>query len=272
MCEVLLVSRSGYYAYVQSLKKPKVDKDAFLIESVKRIDQDSNGSYGSRRMSEQLKKEGRKVGRNKARTLMKKAGLVVKTKKKFKVTTNSHHPFPVSPNLLNQKFEVDRPNSIWIGDITYLWTAEGWLYLAVVLDLFSRRVIGWAMDKRMKAELVEIALKMAVKHRNPPAGLIFHSDRGSQYASASYQQLLEQYRMISSMSGTGNCYDNAVCERFFRSLKHERTEYRLYRTRQEARLDVIQYMEWFYNSKRLHSALGYASPLQFEVEHLARAA
>ncbi len=154
----------------------------------------------------------------------------------------------------------------------YLWTAEGWLYLAVVLDLFSRRIVGWAMDKRMQSDLVESALKMAVNRRTPPAGLIFHSDRGSQYASYSYQNVLKKFKLISSMSGTGNCYDNAVCERFFRSLKHERTEYQLSLTRQQARIDVIQYIEWFYNSKRLHSTLGYQSPIRFELEQAAKAA
>ena len=243
-----------------------------MIESVKRIHQEMDESYGSRRMSQQLQAEGYEVGREKAKTLMNKAGIQVKTKKKFKVTTHSQHPYPVAPNLLNQEFEVDRPNAVWVGDITYLWTAEGWLYLAVVLDLFSRRIVGWAMESRMTSDLVESALNMAVNRRNPPDGLLYHSDRGSQYASHRYQKLLKKYQMIPSMSGTGNCYDNAVCERFFRSLKHERTEYKLYLTRRQARMDVIQYIEWFYNSKRLHSTLDYKAPILFELERAANAA
>ena len=230
------------------------------------------GTYGSRRMSEQLILEGHAVGRDQARTLMKKANIEVKTKKKFKVTTDSKHHFPVAPNLLNQEFAVDRPNTVWVGDITYLWTAEGWLYLAVVLDLFSRRIVGWSIQNTMTTDLVESALNMAIKRRHPSAGLIFHSDRGSQYASHSYQQWLKKYQIIPSMSRRGNCYDNAVCERFFRSLKQERTEYQGYWTRQQARMDVIQYIEWFYNSKRLHSTLGYKAPILFELEQAAKAA
>lgn len=272
MCEVMEVSRSGYYSYARRLENPIPDQDALLVESVKRIHQESDASYGTRRMSKQLQSEGHEVGRFKAKTLMKKAEVQVRTKKKFKVTTQSDHDHPVAPNLLDQKFQVDYPNTVWVGDITYLWTIEGWLYLAVVLDLFSRRVVGWSIEKTMTADLVKTALSMAIRHRRPAPGLIFHSDRGSQYTSDPYQKLLKQYRMIPSMSGTGNCYDNAVCERFFRSLKHERTEYKVYLTRQQARLDVIQYIEWFYNSKRLHSTLDYQSPLMFEMRYAAQAA
>ena len=230
------------------------------------------GTYGSRRMSEQLRSQGHEVGRSQARTLMKKAAIEVKTKKKFKRTTDSKHLYPVAPNLLNQEFAVDCPNTVWVGDITYLWTAEGWLYLAVVLDLFSRRIVGWDIQDTMTTNLVESALDMAIHRRHPAPGLIFHSDRGSQYASHSYQQLLGKYQIIPSMSGRGNCYDNAVCERFFRSLKHEHTEYQLYLTQQQARLDVVQYIEWVYNSKRLHSTLGYQAPIWFELEQATKAA
>lgn len=272
LCEVLRVSRSGYYAYAHRFTSPKPDPERLLVESVKRIHQESDKSYGSRRMSLQLKAEGYSVGRFKAKSLMRKAGVAVKTKKKFKLTTQRDPDARIAPNCLNQEFEVDRPNTVWVGDITYLWTAEGWLYLAVVLDLFSRRIVGWALDKTMSADLVASALKMAVNRRHPSAGLIFHSDRGSQYTSDSFQQLLEKYQMIPSMSSTGNCFDNAVCERFFRSLKHERTEYQLYWTRQQARRDVIGYIEGFYNSKRLHSTLGYQSPMKFELKQAAFAA
>ena len=231
-----------------------------------------DGSHGSRRMSEELRRKGLPVGRDQARTLMKKANIEVKTKKTFKRTTDSNHPFPVAPNLLSQEFVVDRPNTVWVGDITYLWTAEGWLYLAVALDLFSRRIVGWSIENTMTTDLVESALNRAVNRRHPVAGLIFHSDRGSQYASHSYQQLLGKYQIIPSMSRRGNCYDNVVCERFFRGLNHERTEYQVCLTRQQARMDVIQYIEWFYNSKRIHSTLGYKAPTLFELEQAAKTA
>lgn len=273
MCEVLEVSQSGYYTYTHRLGRPKPDQEAVLIESMKRIHQETDESYGTRRLSKQLKAEGYAVGRQKARTLMKQAEVTVRSKKKFKViTTDSHHDDPVAPNLLKQNFQVNLPNQVWTGDITYLWTAEGWLYLAVVLDLFSRRVVGWAMDQTMTADLVKSALKMAIHRRNPLPGMIFHSDRGRQYASESYRKLLKSHLMVPSMSGTGNCYDNAVCERFFRSLKHERTEYRLYVARSDARSDVMRYIEGFYNPKRLHSTLGYQSPMQFELKQMAQAA
>ena len=187
------VSRSGYDAYAQRLENPKPDQDALLVESVKRVHQESDESDGTRRMSKQLKAEGHEVGRFKARTLMRKAHIPVRTKKKFKViTTQSNHDYPIAPNLLNQEFEVERPNTVWVGDITYLWTAEGWLYLAVILDLFSRRMVGWAIENTMRADLVKSALRMAIQRRHPAPGLVFHSDRGSPYASGEYQTLLKQ--------------------------------------------------------------------------------
>ncbi len=203
---------------------------------------------------------------------MKEAGVVVRSKKKFKVTTNSCHVFPVAPNLLNQNFEVSTPNSVWLGDISYIWTAEGWSYLAVVLDLFSRRIIGWSMDRNMKSELVESALRKALRSRNPPKCLIFHSDRGIQYACDSYRSLLDSYKITQSMSSTGNCYDNSPCERFFRSLKHEQTEFIPYWNRLQAKRDVGLYIEKFDNSRRLHSSLGYQSPRNFELQYLKNAA
>ena len=272
MCAVLRVSRSGYYAYTQRLNHTKPDQERGLRESVQRIHDETGGSYGTRRMAKQLQSDGAAVGRMKARRLMQEAGVQVKRKKRIPVTTASQHAFPIAPNLLQRQFKVAAPNRVWVGDITYVWTAEGWAYLAVVLDLFSRRIVGWAMAPTMPTELVASALTMAMARRPPSKGLIFHSDRGSQYASVAYQQQLQAAGIRPSMSGVGNCYDNAVCERFFRSLKHERTEYRFYQSHEEARRDVSQYMDEFYNTKRLHSTLGYQSPLLFEVQYHAQAA
>ena len=195
---------------------------------------------------------------------MKKASVEVKQKKRFRVTTDSKHNYPVAPNMLNRQFEVEAPNTVWGVDITYLWTDEGWLYLAVVIDLFSRRVVGWSLSSRMKVDLVRDALLMAIWRRKPGRGLIHHSDRGSQYACHVYQDILQEHGMIPSMSRKGNCWDNAVIERFFHSLKGERTSHRRYLTREAARQDVINYIEMFYNSRRLHSYLGYVSPIEYE--------
>jgi len=195
---------------------------------------------------------------------MKKAGVTVTHSRKFRVTTDSKHNLPVAPNLLERNFQVDRPNTVWCSDITYLWTMEGWLYLATVIDLFSRKVVGWAMSNRIKASLATDALTMAYWRRKPEKGLIHHSDRGSQYASGDYQNLLGSYGMICSMSRKGDCWDNAVAESFFHSMKTEWTAGMLYRNRSDARSDVIHYIEMFYNSNRLHSYLNYKNPNDFE--------
>jgi transposase InsO family protein len=215
-------------------------------------------------MSRQLRDEGHDIGRYRARSLMKKAGVAVKFRKRFKKTTDSNHKLPVAPNLLDRNFSVERPNTAWCGDITCVWTQQGWLYLAAVIDLFSRKVVGWAISDHMKTSLVGQALSMAYFRRKPPKGLIHHSDRGSQYASHDYQQLIKSYSMICSMSKKGDCWDNAVAESFFHSLKTEWIGDILYNTRDQAKRDVVAYIEMFYNSKRLHSFIGYASPNDFE--------
>ena len=260
------VSRSGYYKYLEKCHENKIDPDFELISRVREIHEDVKATYGSRRMSKQLCKDGNNISRYRARNLMKKAGVAFKRRKKFKHTTDSNHRFPVAPNLLDRQFEVLETNAAWCADITYLWTVQGWLYLAVIIDLCSRKVVGWAMSNRMKSSLVEQALCMAYLHRKPSKGLIHHSDRGSQYAGKEYQKLLKHYGMICSMSRKGNCWDNAVAESFFHSLKTERTSGILYRTREEARSDVIDYIEMFSNSRRLHSTIGYNSPNDFEKE------
>ena len=261
LCRVMEVSRSGFYEY---RRRPKGDGQNPLVGRVKAIHEETRGSYGSRRMAKQLQEEGHEVGRYRARSLMRKAGVKVKRKRRFRATTDSRHSYPVAPNRLDRQFDVQAPNQAWVGDITYLWTAEGWLYLAVIIDLFSRRVVGWSLASHMPAQLVKDALTMALWRRQPPPGLIHHSDRGSQYACHDYQKLLDGHGLVCSMSRKGDCWDNAVAERFFGSLKRERTDDRLYATREEAKQDVIDYIEMFYNSRRKHSYLGYSSPSEFE--------
>jgi len=221
---------------------------------------------------EELKARGHSCGRDKARRLMKLAGVSIRRRKKFKVTTDSKHKLPVSPNLLARKFEVSAPDRVWVSDITYLWTSEGWLYLAVVLDLFQRKIVGWSMSHRINKKLVLDALRMGIWCRRPEAGLIFHSDRGSQYCSHGFLKMLKTHNMMSSMSRKGNCWDNAVAESFFGSLKTERVYFTNYKTREEGRRDVVDYIEMFYNSKRRHSYLGYLSPMAFEARWLFKKA
>ena len=209
---------------------------------------------------------GFNLSRNKVRRLMKEAGVAVKHRRKFKVTTNSDHKQPVFENLVKRNFDVSEPNQIYAGDVTYIWTQEGWLYLAVVIDLHSRKVVGWSMSSRMKAQLVCDALQMAIWQRRPKSGLIHHSDRGSQYASRQFRRLLSAQDFEGSMSRKGDCWDNAVVESFFGSLKQERVQWRHYQTRTEAQQDILNYITMFYNSERLHSYLGYKSPNQYEAE------
>ena len=264
LCQVMEVSRSGFYDFMKRLQRPEDPQEQRLIVKVRSIHKANDEAYGSRRMSEALRADGEDVGRCQAGTLMKKANVEVKQKKRFRVTTDSNHDYPVAPNLLDRQFDIETPNTAWCGDITYLWTDEGWLYLAVIVDLFSRRVVGWSLSSRMKVNLVRDALLMAIWRRKPGRGLIHHSDRGSQYACHEYQDILEEHGMIPSMSRKGDCWDNAVIERFFRSLKSERTNHRRYSTREAAKQDVINYIEMFYNSRRLHSYLGYVSPVEYE--------
>ena len=235
-----------------------------MIPMVKEIDKESNGSYGTRRISKELNLKGERCGRDKARTVMKLSKVSAKQGKKFKVTTDSRHDLPVAPNLLDRQFEVKEPNRVWVSDITYIWTVEGWMYLSVIIDLFSRQVVGWSMSKRMEKKLVMDSLRMAIWRRRPNPGVIFHSDRGSQYCSNDFQKMLKSNGMISSMSRRGNCWDNAVAESFFGSLKTERIYGSKYQKRTDARIDIVEYIEMFYNAKRLHSYLGYLSPQAFE--------
>jgi transposase InsO family protein len=253
------VSRSGYYQYLKKTRNQPIDQDFVLLSQVRQIHKENRGTLGSRRMAISLQTAGYAVGRFRARSLMKKAGLEVKRPKRFKRTTDSRHKLPVAPNRVNQQFEVEQPDRIWCGDITYLWTLEGWLYLAVIIDLYSRKVVGWALERQIETSLVLEALRMAYWRRKPAPGLIFHSDRGSQYAAHDFQR-----QLIPSMSRKGDCYDNAVVESFFHTLKTEEVGDQVYITREMARRAVVDYIEMFYNSHRLHSFLGYVSPSDFE--------
>lgn len=264
-CQVLGVSRGSYYAWQKRPTDPeKVCIHQEMLQWVKEIAESSDYTYGSRRMKKALNVLGYPVSRNKARKLMKEADVQARQHRKHKVTTNSNHKQPVFDNLLGRQFDVAEPDQVYVADITYLWTQEGWLYLAVVIDLYSRKVVGWSMGSRMKAQLVCDALTMAIWQRKPQAGLIHHSDRGSQYASKAFKQLLETHGIQGSMSRKGDCWDNAVAESFFGSLKQERVQWRNYQTRYEAQQDVLEYITMFYNSNRLHSYLGYMSPNDYE--------
>jgi putative transposase len=265
MSRLLGVSRNAYYRYCQRQRDrlPDPDHEAMIAE-VKDIAKSSNDSYGSRRMKRALNALGYPVGRSKARSLMREAGVKARYRKRYKATTNSSHKLPVFDNVLSRNFTAAAPDQAYVSDITYIWTREGWLYLTVFIDLFSRRVVGWSMDSRMKARLVTDALRMALWQRRPESGLIVHSDRGSQYASKAYRRLLEGNGFVGSMSRKGDCWDNAVAESFFASLKKERVQWRYYQTRAEAQQDILDYIVMFYNSRRLHSTLGFASPNDYE--------
>jgi len=266
MCQVLNVSRSGYYSWLnRTPSKRKLENEELKIK-IAEIYWQSRGTYGSPRIHEKLKKEGYHYNIKRIARLMKELGLKAIQKRKFKVTTDSNHNYPVKENLLKREFDVDTPNKAWVSDITYISTQEGWLYLTVIIDLYSRKVVGWSMNKRMTKQLVIDALIMAVKKRKPSKGLIFHSDRGSQYASHDFQNSLLRYGMKSSMSRKGDCWDNAVAESFFSSLKIELIYHNRYQYRSQARQDIFEYIEVFYNKDRLHSYLDYKSPEEYENE------
>lgn len=264
MSEVLKVSRSGYYAWLRHPESKRKQHDKVLLQEISAIYQESHRTYGSPRIYRELKRRGRNHGEKRIARLMRKDGLRAKTKRKFKMTTDSRHNLPVAPNLLNREFTPKEPNQAWASDITYIWTAEGWLYLAVVMDLFSRAILGWSMSERMTRSLVIDAFIMAVKRYHPPPGLLHHSDRGSQYASADYQAVMGKYGVICSMSRKGNCWDNAPVESFFSTLKKEHVFHHDYRYRTQARQSIFAYIEQFYNRKRIHSAIGYRTPSEME--------
>ena len=267
MCEVLNVSRTCYYAWRKALPSSRAKENKIISEKINIIFNDGRKNYGTRRIKGALAKEGLTVSRRRIGRLMRAMGLACKTKRKFKVTTDSKHKLSVSENVLNREFTVRKPDRFYVGDITYIHTQEGWLYLAVVIDLFSRKVVGWAMDKNMKAELVNNALIMAIWKRKPLRGLLWHTDRGSQYASDSHRVILKDYGIKQSMSRKGNCWDNAVSESFFHTLKTELVHHIKFKTTEEAKQAIFEYIEVFYNRVRMHSANGYLSPVEYEQAH-----
>lgn len=271
MCKVLGVSRSGYYAYRNRRPSRRETANTKLLVEIQEIHYAKRQVYGSPRIHAELVNRGVACSKNRVARLMRKAEIRAKTKRKFKVTTDSGHNLPIKENLLQRDFKAERPNKVWVADITYIHTDEGWLYMAAVLDLYSRRVVGWHMAPHMRTELVEKALEMAVKQRRPGPNLIHHSDRGSQYASNDYQRFLNKHGMLCSMSRKGDCWDNAPMESFFKTLKTELVAWESYRTRKQAKRSISEYILGFYNSDRLHSTLGYTSPNEFEQPQRAQA-
>ena len=263
LCATLAVSPSGYSHWKGSGGPRKRLSDAALLVLIRSIHAETKSAYGAPRIWRELRDRGHPASKERVRKLMQVHGIRGRHKRRYKATTDSKHSFPVAPNLLDQKFRTYRPDLIYTADITYIPTVEGWLYLAVVLDLHTRMVVGWAMGERMTRKLTMDALRMARFRRRPKPGAVHHSDRGSQYCSHDYQALLKQYGMTASMSRKGNCWDNAVTESFFNSLKNERVHHMRYATRAEAKQDLFEYIEVFYNRKRRHSALGYRSPADF---------
>jgi putative transposase len=266
LCQVVGVSKSGYYAWQVREKRPEDGGLRRLIEQIWNIHQKSRNTYGSPRVCAELHAKGIVCNHKRVERLMRQEGLVGR-RKRYKVrTTDSNHHYPIAPNRLNREFEADAPNIKWVADITYIPTREGWLFLAVVLDLYSRKIVGWSMGAQITADLVENALRMALYERQPNAGLLHHSDRGSQYASDPIRRILFMNHIEVSMSRKGNCYDNAVVESFFSTLKCELVHQQNYKTRQEASISIFEYIAGFYNPVRRHSTLGYLSPNEFEAD------
>ena len=264
MCHVLEVSRSGYYAWRKRPKSRQEMENDRLVERIREIHRSSRGLYGSPRVTAELHAQGMCCGHNRVARLMRLNGIRSKIQRRFKVTTRSRHHLPIAPNILDRTFTADSPNQVWVSDITYIRTQEGWLYLAAILDVYSRNIVGWSMGRFLGQELVLGALLQALGRRKLTEGNIFHSDRGVQYASAKVRKLLKDHQFTQSMSGKGNCYDNAIMESFFHTLKTELVQFHTYRTRAEARDSVFEYIEIFYNRVRRHSSLDYRSPFEYE--------
>ena len=264
LCQVLGVSQSGYFAWRSRPASCHQREDLVLLAHIRSAFARSHGTYGSPRMTRELQDDGLNVGRRRTARLMRENGLKARQTRRFKRTTDSHHAFPVAPNLLEQNFSAECPNQKWAADISYVWTCEGWLYLAVILDLFARRVVGWAVSDRLHQELALEALHKAVAVRRPSVGLIHPTDRGSQYCSLAYQAELRRHNIRISMSGKGNCFDNAVVESFFKTLKSELVWRTVFQTRAEAKDAIGRYIDGFYNPVRRHSTLDFVSPVKFE--------
>ncbi|CUH88699.1 putative transposase OrfB [Phaeobacter sp. CECT 5382] len=264
MCHVMDVSPRGLRAFRSRPASRRQRSDLVTLAHIKKQSRLSLGSYGRPRMTEELKDIGLSVGHRRVGRLMRQNGISVVRTRKHKATTDSNHKFNISPNLLDRNVSADQPNQKWAGDVTYIWTREGWLYLAVILDLHSRRVVGWAVSNRMKRDLAIRALKMAIAFRSPPKGWIHHTDSGSQYCSHDYQKILRQHGIKASMSGKGICYDNAAVETFFKTIKAELIWRGTWDTRRQTEIAIFEYINGFYNPRRRHSALGWKSPVAFE--------
>ncbi len=264
MCKLLNVSRSGFYAWTKRPESRRSRENRVLEDRIRLSHANSHGIYGAPRIYQDLNDDGVRCGKNRVARIMRNAGIRSRTRKKFKATTNSRHNLPVAQNLLDRDFNAKAPDTAWVGDITYIWTDEGWLYLAVLLDLYNREVVGWSAASRMTRQLAIDALEMALGKRQPEQGLLHHTDRGSQYASADYQKILKERGMVCSMSRKGNCHDNAVAESFFGRLKMEWVNHERYHSRSEAIQNLFYYIEVFYNRKRRHSSIDYAIPQEYE--------
>ena len=271
MCRVLSVGSSSYYAWRNRPESARAQQDRDLLSEITGLHAETRQSYGSPRMHKALKDRGFSCGENRIARLMQRHEIKAKKTRSYKRATDSNHTLAVAENVLDRRFSPNHPDQVWGCDITYISTREGWLYLAVVIDLYSRRIVGWSMQPRLRRELVLDALKMALRGRRPGQGLLHHSDRGSQYASIDYQGLLDDWRIVCSMSRRGNCWDNAPVESFFASLKREWVPAQSYRTRAEAQSDIFDYLEIWYNRRRLHSSLGYVSPVQYEDAYYRKA-
>lgn len=272
MCRVLEVSRSGFYAWIDRLEPARSKEDARLQVRIADIYESNRKVYGAPRIHQVLRKGGATCSKKRVAKLMRRMGLRSKATRRYRVkTTDSRHDHPIAPDLVRRAFTASAPNVVWVSDITYIGTDEGWLYLVVIMDLYSRRIVGWSMASAMDVQLVESALQMAVESRRPPHGCIFHSDRGSQYAAREFRAALKSRGLVPSMSRTGNCYDNAAAESLHHTLKTECVFHCDYATRDDARASVFDYIESFYNRQRLHSSIGYWSPVDFEAMRAMRA-
>lgn len=267
MCRELRVSRSGYYAWLAREPSKRSREEAELVGEIEAVHAASRGTYGSPRVHKALRSKGRPISRKRVARIMRKSGLAARGRRAFRRTTDSDHAFPTAPNLLVRRFVATAPNQVWVTDITYVETLEGWLYVAAIIDLFSRRVVGWGMSERIDRRLCLDALEMAVKARKPPRGLVHHSDRGSQYASTEYRRALRAHGMTCSMSRRGDCWDNAVAESFWATLKAELIRGAAFATRTQARQAIFEYIEVFYNRRRLHSTVAYCSPADHEARY-----
>ena len=268
MCRVLEVSRSGYYRWLKRKPSQREIDNKRLDAEIREIYDSKKGRYGSPKITQELQDRGRKVDKNRVARRMRKAGLRSKIRRKYRVTTDSKHHFPVAPNLLERNFTAAVPDKVWVSDITYLATRTGWLYLTVIIDLFSRMVVGWALSSSLSHEMVVTALKRAIKNRRPGKGLIFHSDRGVQYACTDFRKELGKHGFVQSMSRKGNCWDNAVAESFFGVMKTELVYHERYEGHQDTLHSIFEYIEVFYNRERKHSTIGYLTPVEYEKQKL----